>query len=83
MKDLYEMESFLSLGTNPPFQNCKDALIGGKDNSWAFVGSSNQLNSYQSISGRSGSGIQSVVDQSGKSSIQVFQLLHIKFEIKI
>ena len=66
------MESFLSLGTNPPFQNCKDALIGGKDNSWAFFGNSNQINSYQTIPGRSDSGIQSVVEQSAKFSKEVF-----------
>ena len=72
MKDLYEMESFLSLGTNPPFQNCKDALIGGKDNSWAFFGNSNQLNSYQTISGQSDLGIQSVVEKSVKYSNEVF-----------
>ena len=73
MKDLYEMESFLSLGTNPPFQNCKDSLIGGKDNSWAFFGNSNQLNSYQTIPGQSESGIQSFNEPSINCSNEVFQ----------
>ena len=45
------MESFLSLGGNKPFQKCKDSLINGQDNSWAFFGKPNQLTSYQNVSG--------------------------------
>ena len=44
------MESFLSLETNKSFQNCKDSLIAGKDNSWAFFRNTNQLTSYQNLS---------------------------------
>ena len=45
------MESFLSLGANKPFQKCKDSLINGQDNTWAFFGKPNQLTSYQNVSG--------------------------------
>ena len=45
------MESFLSLGANKPFQKCKDSLINGQDNTWAFFGKPNQLISYQKVSG--------------------------------
>ena len=45
------MESFLRLGTSPPFQNCKDSLIAGKNNSRSFLSNSNQSNSYQTHTG--------------------------------
>ena len=45
------MESCLSLGANKPFQKCKDSLINGHDNTWAFFGNPNQLTSYQNLSG--------------------------------
>ena len=57
MQDLYEMETFLLLGSNKPCDQCEDSFRSRQDKTRAFLDHSDPIKPYHKLGRKNGSRI--------------------------